>query len=283
LYSWILNVGYLIVNLYISRKFRSELKELTIIGSGRVAEAMALAFYSSGHKIGGIISRNLTTAGELAQKTGSKASADMVIPDTSDIVILAVPDDAITSIIGQLKLPSTIVVVHTSGSTDIDVFPAEMPCHGVIYPLQTFTRNRQVDISEIPFFTEASDPATHEFIDSLVETLGAQTYHIDSVSRGMLHLSAVFVCNFVNHMLYAGISIAEKSRIERSVFGPLVRETVQKALDMGPAQAQTGPAVRNDISTIEKHIGLLSYSEELMNLYRVVSDSITKHTTNNNR
>ncbi|MFO7574340.1 MAG: F420-dependent NADP oxidoreductase [Bacteroidales bacterium] len=257
------------------------MKELTIIGSGRVAEALALAFYMSGHTIGSIISRNRKTAEELANKTGSKVQSDMVIQDSSDVVILAVPDDAISSIIGQLKLPPSIVVVHTSGSTGTEVFPASMPHHGVIYPLQTFTSNRQVNIAEIPFFTEASDVKTHEFIDGLVHTLGVQTYHIDSARRKMLHLSAVFVCNFVNHMLFAGISIAEKSQIERSVFGPLVRETIQKSLDMGPAEAQTGPAARNDISTIEKHIGLLSYSEELMNLYRVVSDSITKHTTNN--
>jgi len=258
------------------------LKELTIIGSGRVAEALAMAFTRSGHTIGSIISRNRETAEALAQITGSKVPDDFAVQDSTDVVILAVPDDAISSIIGQLRLSPSTVVVHTSGSTGTEVFPAGMPRHGVIWPLQTFTRNRQVDIAEIPFFTEASDRKTHKVIDDLVHTLGAQTYHIDSARRRMLHLSAVFVCNFVNHMLYAGISIAEKSQIERSVFGPLVRETIQKALDMGPADAQTGPASRNDISTIEKHIGLLSFSDELMNLYRVVSDSITKHTTINN-
>jgi predicted short-subunit dehydrogenase-like oxidoreductase (DUF2520 family) len=256
------------------------LKELTIIGSGRVAEALSLAFVRSGHTIGGIISRNRETAEELARITGSKVLPELIVPDSTDVVILAVPDDAISSIIGQLRLSPSIVVVHTSGSTGTDMFPPGIPHNGVIYPLQTFTRNRKVDIAEIPFFTEASDSKTHEFIDDLVHTLGAQTYHIDSARRRMLHLSAVFACNFVNHMLYAGISIAEKSQIERSVFGPLVRETIQKALDMGPAEAQTGPASRNDISTIEKHIGLLSFSKELMNLYKVVSDSIIKQTTN---
>lgn len=198
------------------------------------------------------------------------------VPESTDIVVLAVPDDAISVIITQLKLSSSVVVVHTSGSTGVDVFPESSPRHGVIYPLQTFTRNRQVSITEIPFFTEASDTETLELIDGLVESLGAQAYHIDSARRSVLHLSAVFVCNFVNHMLYAGMSTAERAQIERSVFGPLVRETLQKALDMGPSEAQTGPAVRNDISTIEKHIGLLSFSDDLMKLYRVVSDSITK-------
>jgi predicted short-subunit dehydrogenase-like oxidoreductase (DUF2520 family) len=274
---------YLAVILYISRILWLLVKELTIIGSGRVAEALALAFIKSGHKIGGIFSRNPDTANKLAQKTGSRVLTDLAIPDTSDMVIMAVPDHAIAEIAGKIRpLPST-VVAHTSGSTGIDVFPENIPKHGVIYPLQTFTKDREVNISEVPFFTEASEEVTLGCIDDLVHSLGSQAYHIDSERRRMLHLSAVFVCNFVNHMLYAGISIAERSRIERSLFGPLMHETVQKALELGPEEAQTGPAVRNDISTIEKHIGLLSFSEELMNLYKVVSDSITKQTITKKR
>ncbi len=252
------------------------MKELTIIGSGRVAQALAVAFHQSGYRIRGIISRNRKTAQALAVITGSEVLDSFVIPVSTDYVLLAVPDDAIAEVVSRLEAPPSVVVVHTSGSTGIDLFPSSILRHGVLYPLQTFTINRHVNIAEVPFFTEASDDNTHASVDEMVHALGARSHHLDSADRRILHLSAVFVCNFVNHMLYAGISTAERAGIDRSVFGPLVRETLQKALDMGPSAAQTGPAIRNDISTIEKHLGLLSFSDDLMNLYRIVSDSIIK-------
>ncbi|MBM3419866.1 MAG: DUF2520 domain-containing protein [Bacteroidetes bacterium] len=252
---------------------------IAIIGSGRVAGALARSFHRAGLRISAVISRNEKTAADLALTVGSISGSEYRIPPGTSIVIIAVPDSAIGHVASGLKTDGDTVVVHTSGSTGIDVFPDGIPGYGVIYPLQTFTEGRELDMKQIHYFTEASSKDVHSLIDEVTRLLGPHIHHIDSESRRVLHLSAVFVSNFVNHMLYAGMSIAGEHDIDRMVFGPLIRETVQKAIEIGPVAAQTGPAIRNDISTIEKHLLMLSFSDDLSNLYRVISDSIIKQGT----
>jgi predicted short-subunit dehydrogenase-like oxidoreductase (DUF2520 family) len=265
--------------LYISGKIGMGKATITVVGSGRVAEALTVALYGTGHKIVSVISRNLTTARALAEKVNSTATQSMRISAETNLLLLAVPDSAIGEVAkGLITDPSTIVV-HTSGSTGTDVFPPAIRHYGVIYPLQTFTSGRQVGMADIHFFTEASDARSHELIDKVVSSVGRNIHHLDTERRRVLHLSAVFVSNFVNHMLVAGIITAGRKGIDQSVFEPLVRETVEKAFELGPLPSQTGPAIRNDINTIEKHIELLSFSDDLRNLYRIITDSIIRHKT----
>ncbi|MBE0675653.1 MAG: DUF2520 domain-containing protein, partial [Bacteroidales bacterium] len=240
---------------------------ITFIGSGRVAGALAESLYRVGYPIAAVISRNVETAQELASRVGAVATESYEIPRETGLLIIAVPDDAIAEVAEKVRAAKETVIVHTSGSTDIKIFDLlPQPC-GVIYPLQTFTSGRSINMGEIHFFTESADSATLDFIDEIVGALSSNVHHLDSEKRSVLHLSAVFVSNFVNHMLYAGMSTAGREGIDRSVFTPLVMETVMKALDIGPGEAQTGPAVRNDKRTIAKHIELLSFSDDLMNLY----------------
>ena len=252
------------------------MKELTItfVGSGNVANALARKFAHSGFVINKIISRNIASASEIASATGATVSESFVIPAESDLVIVAVSDNAISEVISRLSFSGKPVVVHTSGTTNLSVFPKNINRFGVIYPLQTFTRGRDIPIGEINIFTEASDDETLKVIDSFSASLSSHLHHINSEERRILHLSAVFVSNFVNHMLLAGFETASQAGIDPVVFKPLIKETVEKAFVLGPAKAQTGPASRNDTQTIKKHIELLSFSDDLKNLYTMVSDSI---------
>jgi predicted short-subunit dehydrogenase-like oxidoreductase (DUF2520 family) len=252
------------------------MKELSIsvVGSGRVAAVLAPELYRAGFKINAIISRNLATATEIALRSGSTATNSMVISEDSRLVILAVSDDALGDVSSQLVLSGDPIIVHTSASNDLSVFPASIRRKGVVYPLQTFTHGRDITISDIHFFTEASDEATLKVIDSVVSTLSSHIHHFTAAERRALHLAAVFVSNFVNHMLSSGFKTADHWKINPEVFTPLITETVKKALEMGPALARTGPAARKDMRTIEKHIDLLSFSDDLKNLYKVVTYSI---------
>ena len=129
----------------------------------------------------------------------------------------------------------------------------------------------------MPFFIEASDNQTTGTLKKLAETLGGKVYLVNTEHRRMLHLAAVFVCNFTNHMLTAGKEITSKAGLSFEVLEPLIRETISKALEMGPEKSQTGPAVRNDQNTIAKHMDLLSFSPELQEIYKDVTKSIIKH------
>jgi predicted short-subunit dehydrogenase-like oxidoreductase (DUF2520 family) len=256
------------------------MKELTItfIGSGNVADALAREMVRNGLKINYIISRNKSASSEIARATGSIASHSFIVPAETDLVIVAVSDNAIREVLTKLSFTGEPIVVHTSGATDLSVFPKSVKKYGVIYPLQTFTRGRELSLGDVNIFTEASDEKTHETIDKVAQSISMHVHRINSSERKILHLSAVFVSNFVNHMLLAGFETAANGKIDPAVLEPLVRETIAKAFDLGPAKSQTGPASRNDTQTIKKHIELLSFSDDLKNLYRMVSDSIIKHT-----
>lgn len=268
---------------YISQKFLMKGLTITFVGSGRVSEVLAPALFKTGVTINRVLSRNLITAEDVASKSGAIASDSMVVPEDTDLVIIAVPDDSIKDVAKKLNLEGNPVIVHTSGSTEMAVLAQYVRRHGVIYPLQTFTHGREIDMGRVHLFTEASDEHTHKLIDHVAGMLGLYIHHLDSEERRALHLSAVFVSNFVNHMLRAGFATAEHWQIDPVVFHELIKETVAKGLEIGPAAAQTGPAVRNDINTIAKHKELLSFSDDLKNLYSVVTESIINHTKQKNR
>jgi predicted short-subunit dehydrogenase-like oxidoreductase (DUF2520 family) len=198
------------------------------------------------------------------------------VPDDNGLVIMAVPDDSIYSLSRKLHVGPSTIVVHTSGSTGMEVFPESISHTGVIYPLQSFTNGRKANLGEVHFFTEASDAGTLRTIDLAVSSVSPNIHHIDSIGRSKVHLAAVFISNFANHMLYCGMEIARREGLDMTAFAPLIRETVEKALDMGPATAQTGPASRNDISTMAKHMDMLSFSDDMGKLYKIVSDSIIR-------
>ena len=169
------------------------------------------------------------------------------------------------------------MVVHTAGSFGLDIFPDKIKRKGIFYPLQTFSKNRKVSFTDLPFLIEASDDESSLILQSLAESVKGKVYFVDTDQRRMLHLSAIFVNNFTNYMLTVGKEVALKAGFSFEILVPLLKETISKALDTGPENSQTGPAVRNDQNTIEKHLELLSFSPELQKIYNEMTQSIMEY------
>ncbi|MGD0341721.1 MAG: DUF2520 domain-containing protein [Bacteroidales bacterium] len=140
-----------------------------------------------------------------------------------------------------------------------------------------FSEGRKINFSDLPFLLESSDVESSVILKNLVESIGGKVHFIDTEKRRILHVSAVFVCNFTNHMLTLGKDVALKAGFQFDILAPLIKETFSKAMDSGPENSQTGPAVRHDQNTIEKHLELLSFSPDLQKLYSEITQSILKH------
>jgi len=247
---------------------------IVIVGAGRVGTALSQALHTSGHNILRIISRSTEKAESLANIFGSGYGHDLVIPQESEVVIVAVNDDSIYGVVKEIDAPDRTIIIHTAGSVGLDVFGDNIVNHGVLYPLQTFTYGRGYNFREIPVFIEGNNEYTVSMLRSLAVSVSESVIYLSSEKRRYLHLAAVFACNFVNHMYFAGKEISEQAGMEFKVLLPLLKETMEKASDLGPERSQTGPAVRNDKKTIEKHLDLLSFSPDLQKIYTVLTDSI---------
>lgn len=245
-----------------------------MIGAGHVATNMSLALFEKGYTISGIYSRKPENAALLAQKTESQVFNTMQeIPDDADLYIISVVDDAISALAEQLQHVRGIVA-HTSGSTSIDIFTGQAAHYGVLYPLQTFNKEKPLDFNTIPFFIEASDEQTKTFLYHLATSLSGKVIELSSAERMKIHVAAVFACNFSQHMAAIAAKLMNEAGIDYSMLFPLIRQTTKKMMTGNPAQYQTGPAVRKDEKTIRKHIDLLADDEKMMKLYSFVSDHI---------
>jgi predicted short-subunit dehydrogenase-like oxidoreductase (DUF2520 family) len=250
---------------------------ISFIGAGKVAAAVCRELYHSGSKIDLVISPGPVKGKELAESCRAEWSQELSIPGTTGIVIVAVPDGKLSGVLQEMKISGRTLVAHTSGSQGIDIFPEHINKRGVFYPLQTFSENRKIDFSSLPFLIESSDNESTDMLRHLAESMGSKVYITDSERRRWLHLAAVFACNFTNHMLTAGKEIAGKGGFEMDILEPLIKETIAKALENGPENSQTGPAVRNDFVTIEKHLELLSFSPELKKIYDELTATIINY------
>lgn len=251
------------------------IKGITIIGAGKVGGALARALSQCGYSVDMILSKNIERARLVASGTGSCYGTGYTIPLSSSVVIISVPDSNLKKVAASLIIETDVVVLHTAGSYGLEIFPESRNYSaGVLYPMQTFSAERETDIKVVPFFGEGENEKSIEVISELAGSLSGKLYMMDESSRRYLHLAAVFACNFVNHMLDAAEEIGINAGVDVSVFEPLVRETVEKSFTIGPSRAQTGPAVRNDTNTLAKHRGLLSDNKMLDEVYDVITRSI---------
>lgn len=249
---------------------------LSFAGAGRVAGALCMKMHHSGMKILKVVSETETSGKPLAGSCNAEWSEMLTFQETNDIIIVAVPDHRLMEVTMNIRCHENTIVAHTAGSYGLEVFPASIKRKGVFYPLQTFTKGRNIGFKDLPFLLEASDAESEGKLKKLAESIGGKALFIDNEGRKALHLAAVFVNNFTNHMLVAGKELTSKAGLPFNLLEPLILETISKALENGPEVSQTGPAVRNDIDTIEKHLNLLSFSPELQNIYREVTLSIIK-------
>jgi len=248
--------------------------KITFIGSGNLAFHLATTFDLAGYQIHQVISRNEATGKALAKQFAAFFSLRLedVYAD-ADFIFLSIPDKEIESSVKRIKTDIP-VFVHCAGSCPLETISNIKTNTGVLYPLQTFSKNRPVNFFEIPVFTEASNKFSTQKINELAETISNKVTELDSEKRRYLHLAAVIANNFTNHLLAQSEKIMTLQNLPFTLLKPLVEETVKKAFELSPLKSQTGPARRNDESTIAKHQEMLENDPEIKALYQIISDSI---------
>lgn len=251
------------------------MKKVVIIGSGNVAEALAGAIPAGKYALTQIYARNAARGKEIAANAGCDYTNDPAALAKADIYVIAVSDQAIARVAETLRFGNDAVVLHTAGSVAIDELPEKIKNRGALYPLQTFTQGRHVDFREIPVFIEGSNPLSVKTISDLANTLSDRVQTATSAQRMKLHLASVFACNFSNHMYAIAQGLLKENGLSTDLIKPLIAETAAKALDgESAARVQTGPAVRNDYQTKDRHIELLGNHPHIQNLYKTISLNI---------
>jgi predicted short-subunit dehydrogenase-like oxidoreductase (DUF2520 family) len=241
-----------------------------------VATHLSRHLHAQGHRIGCVWSRTLNPAKELAQELGTEACTSLSdIPEKADFFILAVPDGAIGTTAAGLRDRQGIWL-HTAGAVSIDVFKPYFPEYGVMYPLQSLSKAKPLRLGNMPFLVEGSSAEVSEEILSLASSISGSTEIADSATRLFVHLAAVFANNFSNHMIHIAHEILKEHKLPVSMLNPLLEETYQKILSVGPKEAQTGPAVRDDQITMKKHTELLKSHPEWEKLYTFISREIDR-------
>jgi predicted short-subunit dehydrogenase-like oxidoreductase (DUF2520 family) len=210
----------------------------------------------------------------LAAELGTLGTADPEqVPQKADFFILCVPDRAVSEVAGQLRDRKGIWM-HTAGALSMDVFQGITDDYGVFYPLQSFSKEREIPPGFTPFLVEGASPGVLEKIGELANSISGKVEESNSQDRLKVHLAAVFANNFSNHMVHVAIQILEESGLDPSLLEPLLEETFSKLRELDPGAAQTGPAVRGDNETMNKHIELLKGHPEWEKLYTFISREI---------
>lgn len=258
-------------------------KRIVLIGAGNVAHHLAPALLKAGLNLCQIYSRSIESARELGRKTGITYTADLfaIYPD-GDIYIFCVSDDALLPLFKSIRINNDALVLHTSGSVPMNIFEPYRERFGVLYPLQTFTKKRDLNFGEIPLCIEGSSPETLEKVKEIAGCLSSRVEEVSSEKRKYLHLAAVFANNFTNHLYGMAGKILEKEGLDFSMLRPLIFETAHKVMLMSPENAQTGPARRGDDGILSMHKTLLRGEDrKLQNIYSLLSDSIREANVKN--
>lgn len=243
---------------------------ITIIGSGNVAQHLIKAFSASNLvEIVQAFSRKKEALTHLLDS--EKIITDFTALQEADLYIISVSDNAISEVSSQLPFENRLVV-HTSGTTPIDVLDSKNR-NGVFYPLQTFSKNKEVDFSVIPICLETQKSEDYIVLETAANSISNSVYPISSEQRKALHVAAVFVNNFTNHLYQIGHEICEEHQVPFEVLGPLIQETAEKIKTLNPADAQTGPAKRHDSVTTDAHLAYIT-NENQKNIYKILTQSI---------
>lgn len=243
-----------------------------VLGAGNVATSLVPALDAAGIAVRQIYSRTPAKAAALAASVGAEAVSDFKdIAHDADIYIVCLADNAIAPA-AQALAGTGGLWMHTSGGTPADALAPATSTYGVLYPLQTFSAARALDMRAVPLFTEGCDAETEQRIDTLARSISDTVSHAGSPERLRLHAAAVFACNYVNHLWALADIVLKPMNLDIKALSPLINETLAKAMTMPPAQAQTGPAVRGDSATIARHLAILP--PDLAGIYTTLADSI---------
>lgn len=250
---------------------------IVIIGAGNVATHLAKACQGAGHQILAICSRNIENVQLLAAAISCECLAlDRLehLPE-ADFYLISTSDSAISTIVEHWPAHCKKgIVAHTAGSIPLGILSSMQSRVGVIYPLQTFSKERNVDFQKIPCFVEGDSTETEAQLMALAQSITQLVQPLSSEQRKVLHIAAVFACNFVNHLYDIAVGIAQEQGINPDWLQPLIEETAAKVANLSPRAAQTGPAVRGDQTVLHKQSEMLEHKPELQQLYQLLSQSI---------
>lgn len=249
------------------------MKSIVLIGSGNVATHLGLSLSNQGYKIKQVWSKQLKNANILAKKLNSSYTDCINSLKDADLYILAIKDDALSSVIAQLNINN---VIHTSGSTGLEVFKVKCKNYGILYPLQTFNKDISIDLSKTPICIEASNESFENELLNIGNNLSEKAIIISSEQRKKLHIAAIFACNFTNHMFTIADAILSESDVDFKLLLPLINQTTNKLNNKKPSKLQTGPAIREDKKIIQSHINNLS-DKNIKEIYKLISESIIKN------
>ena len=245
---------------------------VSFIGSGNVATHLATRFAKAGHTILFVYSERPANARRLAKKVKAKATTKISDTLQADIVIIAVHDDAIAEVVNNMPA-SRCLVVHTSGAEPLSLLRKKLTNCGVLYPVQTFSIHSPTPLT-IPFCLEASNAASLSVIKKLARSVSQDVQVMNSKKRKQVHLAAVFVNNFSNHLLAIAEELLKHEHLKLKLLQPLLEETISKTGKQSPSKIQTGPAARGDQQTMQEHIRMLKKHKGFLSIYKAISDSI---------
>lgn len=251
--------------------------KVVIVGSGNVATHLSLAMASlEGIEICQVYSFTEAHAEILAERL----NCDFVTNPTqirkdADVYLFALKDQALETVIRAVPANNGLWL-HTSGSMPMQVFAGYTERYGVLYPLQTFSKSREISFQGIPLFIECHREEDKNCLEDLARRLSGKVCELSSEKRRSLHLAAVFACNFTNHIYALAEEILAKEGLSRDYLFPLIDETAAKVHELPAQEAQTGPAIRYDENIINKHLGMLADDPDVQTLYRLLSQSIHK-------
>ena len=251
------------------------IERVVIIGAGNLATQLTLALTGKGVQVKQVFSRTIDSAKELAQKVNADFTNDLscLITD-ADLYVISIKDSAIQEVLQNLSLDKNSLIVHTAGSISMDVLSHSTNNYGVFYPLQTFSKSREADFSIIPICIEANNSSSLIKLQKLAERLSTSVQPVDSDQRKTLHLAAVFVNNFVNHLYVIGSEILQDKKLDFNLLKPLILETAHKIESLSPIEAQTGPAIRNDLLVTNVQLKQLQEFPEFQKIYSSLTESI---------
>ena len=245
--------------------------QIVLIGSGNVAFHLAKAFTEAQIPISQIFGRNTTELQKISEQFSIPFSTETLTD--GDLYIISVSDSSITEVSSLIK-NKNVLVAHTSGSVSREALNGNYR-KSVFYPLQTFSKSKNLDYSKIPFFIDAENENDEEILKNLASKISKNVMLANDEKRKYIHLTAVFACNFVNHLYSRAKEISDSQGIPFDYFLPLIDETTQKIHELEPKLAQTGPAIRNDEKVLKLHESLLT-DEEKLKIYKTLNESIKK-------
>ncbi len=255
-----------------------EIASVSIIGTGNVGWHMAKAMHQHGIAVINVVSRTQKNAEALASLVGAEAaSGPEALYREPDLCMFCVSDDALEDVVKTCYMDTGTILVHTSGSTGMEVFKKESNNTGVFYPLQTFTRGREMTYDHVPFLVEGATPLVAESLLQLARKISGTAFEANADLRRKVHIAAVFACNFSNHLAAVASDLLKESGLDFKLLRPLLEETAGKLQSMDPFHAQTGPAVRKDMKIVQSHITALEDRPEEAAIYTLLTNNIIRY------